>query len=40
LSLSRIAAKIDGLSNRGQQSQSSDPYLETRAAERQSPTAA
>jgi hypothetical protein len=34
---SRSAAKIAGLSNRGQHSQSIDPYRETKAAERQSP---
>jgi hypothetical protein len=32
-----MAAKIEGLSKSGQQSQSIDPNRETRAAERQSP---
>jgi hypothetical protein len=37
---SRSAPKIDGLSNRGQQSQSIEPQLETSAADRQSPITA
>jgi hypothetical protein len=36
-SRSKIALKIGGLSNRGQHSQSIDPYRETNAAARQSP---
>jgi hypothetical protein len=34
---SRIRAKIDGLSKRGQQSQSIDPFVPTSAALAQSP---
>jgi len=34
------AAKTEGLSNRGQQSQSMEPSAETSAADRQSPTIA
>jgi len=37
---SNIAPKIDGLSNRGQHIQSSDPPREINAAERQFPIAA
>ena len=37
---SRIAPNKDGLSNRGQQSQSSEPPREMRAADRESPTTA
>jgi len=35
-----MAANTDGLSNRGQQSQSSEPPREIRAADRPSPTMA
>jgi hypothetical protein len=37
LRASRIRAKTERLSNRGQQSQSIDPSLDTRAADRESP---
>jgi hypothetical protein len=37
ISGSRIAPKIEALSNRGQQSQSIEPYLEINAAERPFP---
>jgi len=36
-SRSRSAAKMEGLSNLGRQSQSIDPFRDTKAAERQSP---
>jgi hypothetical protein len=37
---STSAAQIDGLSNRGQHSQSIDPSVDTSAADRQSPITA